>query len=61
MRNAQDRDRVSNESHEVEYIHRKFPKHSHEAVERAIREAKAQLGGSENRERLMEILNKTLK
>ena len=61
MRNSQDRNRVSGEAHEIEYIHRQFPNRSHEEVERAINEAKAQMGGSEDRTRLMEILNRTLK
>jgi len=61
MRNSQERNRVSDEPHEIEYIHRQFPNRSHEEVERAIRDAKAQMGGSEDRTRLMEILNRTLK
>ena len=61
MRNSRDRSQVSNEPYEVEHIHRKFPNHSHQEVERAIREAKSQMGGSENRERLMEILSRKLK
>ena len=61
MKNSQDQNRVSSEAHEIEYIHRKFPNRSHEEVERAIRAAKAEMGGSEDRTRLMEILNRTLK
>ena len=61
MRNSRDRNRVSNEPYEIEYIHRQFPNRSHAEVERAIREAKSQMGGSEDRNRLMEILNRTLK
>lgn len=61
MRNSQDRNRVSNEPYEIEYIHRHFPNHSHQEVERAIRQAKSQMGGSEDRQKLMEILKQTLK
>ena len=61
MRNSQDRNRVSNEPYEIEYIHRQFPGKSHEEVERAIQSAKAEMGGSEDRTRLMEILKRTLK
>jgi len=61
MRNSRDRNRVSNEPYEIEYIHRQFPNRSHEEVERAIRQAKSQMGGSEDRNRLMEILNRALK
>ena len=61
MRNSQDRNRVSNEPYEIEYIHRHFPNRSHQEVEKAIRQAKSQMGGSEDREKLMQILNQTLK
>lgn len=61
MRNSRDRNRVSDEPYEIEYIHRQFPNHSHEEVDRAIREAKSQMGGSEDRTRLMELLNRKLK
>ena len=61
MKNSQDQNRVSNEPHEVEYIHRQFPGKTHEEVKSAIRAAKAEMGGSGDRTRLMEILNRTLK
>jgi hypothetical protein len=61
MRNSRDRGLVSGEGYEVEYIHRQFPGHSHQQVERAIQEAKSELGGSENRGRIMEILRRKLK
>lgn len=61
MNNSQDRNRVSNEPYEIEYIHRQFPGKSHAEVEQAIQRAKSEMGGSESRERLMEILNRTLK
>jgi hypothetical protein len=59
----QNRDRglVSDEPYEVEYIHRQFPNHSHEQVHQAIQAAKAELKGSENRDRIMEILRQKLK
>ena len=46
MSNNRDRNLVSGESHEIEYIHQQFPNKSHQEVENALREAKAQLGGS---------------
>ena len=61
MRSNRDRNLLSGEAHEIEYIHRQFPGRSHQEVERAIREAKAQLGGTENRGRIMEILRQKLK
>jgi hypothetical protein len=60
MRNNRDRNLISSEPHEIEYIHRQFPGKSHEAVENALREAKAQLG-SQDRERIMAILRQKLK
>ena len=61
MRNNRDRNLVSDEPYEIEYIHGQFPGKSHGDVERAIREAKAELGGSEDRRRIMEILRQKLK
>jgi hypothetical protein len=61
MKNSRDRGLVSNEPHEIEYIHRQFPNCSHSEVEQAISEAKSQLGGSESRERIMEIVSQKLK
>ena len=61
MRNSRDRQRVSGEAYEIEYIHRQFPGRSHSEVENALREAKSQLGGSEDRGRIMEILRRSLK
>jgi hypothetical protein len=61
MRNNRDRNLISGEPHEIEYVHRQFPRRSHEEVERAIREAKIQLGGSQNRGRIMGILREKLK
>ena len=61
MRNNQDKKLVSDEPYEIEYIHRQFPNKSHAEVERAIKEAKSQLGGSESREKIMEALRRKLK
>lgn len=58
---SRDRGLVSNEPYEVEYIHRQFPNRSHEEIEGAVADAKRQLGGSESREKIMEILNKKLR
>lgn len=58
---SRDRGLVSDEPYEIEYIHRQFPNHSHEEVHNAVKAAKAQMHGSENREQLMEILRRTLK
>ena len=60
MNNSRDRRLVSSEPHEIEYIHRQFPSRSHSEVERAIRQAKSQLGGSQDRSRIMEILRRKL-
>lgn len=61
MSNNRDRNLVSNEPYEIEYIHQQFPNHSHQEVQKAIQEAKGQLGGSEDRDRIMEILRQKLK
>ena len=61
MRNSRDKGLVSSQGYEIEYIHRQFPRHSHQDVERAIREAKAELAGSEDRDKIMEILQRKLK
>lgn len=61
MRNSRDRRLVSEQPYEVEYIHRQFPGHSHAEVERAIREAKSEMGGSEDRGRIMESLRRKLR
>jgi hypothetical protein len=60
MRNNRDRNLISSEPHEIEYIHRQFPGKTHGEVERAVREAKAQLG-SQDRARIMQILRQKLK
>ena len=61
MRSKRDRDLVSEEPYEIEYIHRKFPSHSHEEVHRAIEAAKAELKGSEDRDAIMKYLARHLK
>ncbi len=61
MRSNQDKNLVSSEAYELEYIHQQFPGKSHQEVERALREAKSELGGSESRSRIMEILRRKLK
>jgi hypothetical protein len=61
MRNSRDRDRVSEEAYEVEYIHQQFPGHSHDKVHKAIQAAKASMNGSEDRKRIMEYLRQHLK
>lgn len=60
--NSQSRDRslVSDEPYEVEYIHRQFPNRSHEEVLDALKAAKAELKGSEDRDRIMQILRQKL-
>jgi hypothetical protein len=61
-KHSQSRDRglVSSEPYEIEYIHKRFPNHSHDEVTRAIQAAKAQLKGSEDRDRIMQILRQKL-
>jgi hypothetical protein len=58
---GRDRGLVSDEPYEVEYIHKQFPKHSHEAVVKALEECKRKLKGSESREKVMECLRGKLK
>jgi hypothetical protein len=58
---GRDRKLVSNQPFEVEYVHKQFPKYSHEAVVKAIDECKAQLKGSESRGKIMECLKGKLK
>lgn len=58
---GRDQNLVSDEPYEIEYIHRQFPNHSHEEVHRAVQAAKAELKGSENRDRIMQILRQKLK
>lgn len=58
---GRDRKLVSGQPHEVEYIHKQFPKHSHEAVVKSLDECKKQLKGSESREKIMECLKGKLK
>lgn len=60
-RTARDRSLVSDESWEIETIHRKFPKQTHEAVEKAVADCKKNLGGSESREKIMECLESKLR
>ena len=57
---SRDRKVVSNEPYEIEYIHSQFPKRSHAEVEKAIKDVKADLGGSEDREKIMTALRKKL-
>jgi hypothetical protein len=58
---GRDRKLVSDEPYEVEYIHKQFPKHSHEQVVKALDECKKQLHGSESREKIMDCLRGKLK
>lgn len=58
---SRDRNLVSNEPYEVEYIHKQFPKFSHDQVVKALEECKKQLKGSESREKIMECLKGKLK
>jgi hypothetical protein len=60
MRDNRDRELISEEPYEIEYIHRQFPNRSHEEVHRAIESAKAQLHGSEDRKKIMQLVRKSL-
>jgi hypothetical protein len=51
---------VSDEPYEIEYIHGKFPNRSHEEVHNAIKAAKAELHGSEDRDKIMNLLRQKL-
>jgi uncharacterized protein YqeY len=57
---GRDRRLVSAEPHEIEYIHKQFPQKSHDEVVRAVTDAKKELGGSESREKIMEIAKRKL-
>ena len=58
---ARDRRLVSNEPHEIAYIHRQyFPNKTHQEVASAIVEAKKELNGSNDREKIMELLRQKL-
>jgi uncharacterized protein YqeY len=57
---ARDRRLVSNEPHEIEYIHRQyFPNKTHQDVATAIAQAKEELG-SNDREQIMKLLRQKL-
>jgi hypothetical protein len=58
---GRDRNLVSGEPYEIEYIHHQFPNHTHTEVNRAIQAAKAELKGSEDRTKIMQILRQKLK
>jgi hypothetical protein len=58
---SRDRGVVSDEPYEIEYIHRQFPGYSHEEIHSAIKAAKSQLKGSEDRSKIMKILREKLK
>jgi len=54
---ARDRRLVSNEPHEIEYIHRQyFPGKTRQDVAAAIAEAKKELNGGNDREEIMKLL-----
>ena len=55
-----DRNLVSNEPYEIEYIHSQFPNRSHAEVEKAVGDVKKELGGSESRDKIMTALRKKL-
>jgi hypothetical protein len=57
---ARDRHLVSDEPWEVEQIHRHFPKHTHDEVLEAINECKQELGGSPNRDKILECMQTRL-
>ncbi|HEV8542691.1 MAG TPA: hypothetical protein VGR78_09905 [Verrucomicrobiae bacterium] len=58
---SRDRNLVSDQPYEIEYIHRQFPNHSHEEIHNAIRAAKSELKGSEDRRQIMQPLREKLK
>ena len=57
---TRDRALVSDESYEVEYIHRKFPNSTHRQVVAAIGACKKDLNGSEDRRKIMACVRKKL-
>ena len=62
MAHDQNRDRnlVSSEPYEVEYIHQQFKGHSHQEVVSALESCKMELGGSDDREKIMECMRRKL-
>ena len=60
-RATRDRKLVSDEPHEVEYLHRKFPNSTHNEVVRALSSCKKELNGSEDRRKVMACLRGKLK
>jgi len=58
---ARDRRLVSNEPHEIQYIHRRyFPNKTYQEVATAIADAKKELNGSNDREEIMQLLRQKL-
>jgi hypothetical protein len=55
-----DRALVSDESYEVEYLHRKFPDVTHRQLVAALGECKSEMNGSEDRRKIMSCLRKKL-
>lgn len=55
-KSTKDRNLVSDEVWEVEYIHKQFPGTTHAQVEAALEDCKAELGGSEDRDKIMACL-----
>jgi hypothetical protein len=53
-----DRGLISSEPWEIEYVHKQFPTHSHAEIESALTEVKRQLGGSEDRAKIMAAISR---
>lgn len=49
---------VSSEPWEIEYIHKQFPTHSHSEITKAVSEVKHELGGSEDRGKILAALRR---
>jgi hypothetical protein len=49
---------ISSEPWEIEYVHKQFPTHSHSEIQKAILEVKHELGGSEDRSKIMAALRR---
>ena len=57
---SRDRNLVSDEPWEVEYIHKQFPNTTHAEVEAALEDCKRELNGSEDRDKIMQCMRSKL-
>ena len=51
---------VSDQPWEIEFIHRHFPKHTHDEVVEALEDCRRELAGSEDRQKILNCLESRL-